>query len=1543
MNEQDTKSRATFKEWLKQFLCVSVSAITLLSPISEVYASDYKKQDDDGSGATYYISDKKDFNSLFDFSLYDVPDIANWILDFRTYVVVKNYTNKKGENVYKCYFNTPNLQTIVKNEVINSISDGYTDSTYNINDTQRIIDVGENASEVNAITKYGFKVPSYTYMGEYPKELMSPAGILPSPKKWYEVLWTAIKAIFGVSFLKAPDASSFNSLKYINHGYVDKSDYILEYFQNYYLKYFEAQTKLCDENLKPDKAYDLDKKKCLEYFTSPEQVLELTVTKDAEEKAEKYVDKYEDEYKSSLEHYYVWKHMTQNEVTVDNPDTRGMCSNTDWWNTDKYSLQFKEYLDEDGAPLSVSTTNINNIFDTSWDNVIKDNKAMINITDQIYHVGEKSNRYLDMWHFFASREAFKKKFYTWLTDPNATNTNTAYVFMSNVLGDLYIFGNSVRDDNVGMHVTTTSKTQGNTKKNKDITFRSPSDYGLDPNSKSFDTGENDEKLVALAADLNQFAYESAHVGVEYYKQQNTGKRTIYKTDTDTDYKTYVEYTIHYKDGGTANKSCTYNRIKVSQLPAGGGWKAYTQQGTDQDHPAFNDANVPFTFSNNWVDIERKTRNTLYKDEEHWLFNPDNYVENPYPDSPIQSVTSTSGGQYYSIEDEREWNNCNISCTDSVKWFDYCDYILGDISDWSNIDHVVINHIKSYNYVTKLNYKREDTVNQYRDSKFKFLHFMLYNEDVDNPSYKITDVNALRNFEKEFNYDKYNINVPYNNGSSGPFTVDDIWHPDLHTIYDNYNHSKDLIAKYKKFNRLMARGTYDNTSKTVDAKDLSEVEYIPYRQCLIFNTGKDGECVSQKFGNGDTTITVANAIVYSGIYKITEEYRKNDYALPYNKLSYEDAHELLTQLQVYCGPYYDDVLVNMMKLMAASAQKEGNKNPSTSIIEDDPRVMPYDTSNMLRTDKNNLIADPRVTIYKGHAIGRLIGDLQVDPAIGIFIKPQKTIINIAGLITEVSVFLQEICTFDFLDSLGLSPTKMWKNVYVSLMMIAVVIFFIVKTVIAVIKMGSKSLGKVAIGMLLLILELGMFTAISASPEKTWNSIKSLTNKLSGTGELVTVATQPNLTYLFGSSKDYEVAYYLPYLDCWSTYNTGYGLNDSAQLISDSRDKVELEDFENPGLDGNDIKHWSVLLMDSFEYHGNSKSLLNSVQENGVVMNGPYINNNAYRVVDHYLAPRVNVSGSGDTVSLGVTQNENYNGEFQSGIFNVIIKLVNCCLICFLSLVKMLIFIYFWWKMYIFIFSVILGMAAERKKMSDILKETFTPLLAFILFGVYAGICISVCLTATGVFCLALDIFLFWLTTRIVVWWHDAGRKSNFPFTLSWLYFLATMRSANRASKRQELEDESIKDAANAGIDFDEEELQHFDKRTEKLFNPNGTMKTEYAIKYRDETTGENMGKVYDDWYKWYLNKKNLGHTFSEQELAAVRQFETSELTKDKADELRRTYQQDASYNRSKFNNNNHKKPDKIKRKDSDNENTNSNDTSTEQNDSDKEKESSHMSN
>lgn len=1254
-----------FKEWLKQFIAVCICIITLISPISQAYAESYVENDKSGD-ATYYIISGKDVDELFDFGISDVDNIVSWMFQFKTYTVIKKYTDVDGSTQYKMYFNTPNLQSIVKNRVISLINDGYTDDTYKIEDTEWVVPVGTNATTETVFSKYGFAVPSYTYMGEYPKEVMSTAGILPSPKKWWQVLWRAVKAIFGASFIKAPDADNFNTITYLNHTYKGKDDYILEFFKKYYLDYFERQ-------IPTHYIYADDDKKEGDYFENAEEVISMMVTDDVKKAAESWNNSHESEYEDAVVMQQAW---------------------------DLYQSGGAQAVLDSGLKIQG----------------------------------------MDMWHYLASRNRYATMINAWIQ----AHPQWAYILCncideSRSLGGLGIGGIS-----------------------------SPADYGITPDSYS----GNDELGygASWAADVQRYAEDDLHVQYDYDVEVRT--RTVTRKSS---------ITHHHLANGSDSTSTIPDHNEY------GDWSDWSNQSTEHVDDA------------------------MYTETESWRDDP-THAEYQGTTEGTHSASSSKEDPSGTHSDGDSWTTWT-----EVTWTE------------TQTRHVNFNNLELWDG------KDNSYTMPYDD----------YKDFVDNYS--------IVGFD---------------------FEETDIYPSDYQNIYKTYNENADLIDRWNKFQDMLKRG--DDQDSSTSKKE------ILYRQCMITNEGEDEECWSKKYGDEKTSLTMVNVYALSGIYQVTQDYDASEHTL-----KDQDAHEIIAKLQAYCGPYYPMVLANMMKLMCATAKYEGVNDPTVNVIKDDKRVMPYDTATLLARDRENYaVTDPRVNIYKSHIVGKLVSDFQLSLAIGIYIKPQKTIIGFAGKVTEMSVFMQQLCNFDVLDGYGLSPASMWQNSFVMLLIEFLAIFFIIKTVLAVLKMGSKATGRILIGFLLLVFELGVITAIHANPEGTWKIVKNVNQKVINLGEMSTLYSDKNLTYLFGDPPAFESMYYLPYLDTWAKYNTGYGLLKDEQLIDSTKDYRELPDVYMPKISGTEVKHWCVMLMDSFSYWGDSNSIANTIVENGHTYNGVVINNNAYRVVDHFMAPRVKITDNGGTIDIKVTENENYNGEFQTGFIGVIVKLLNCCLCCFLSLIKLLTFLYLWWQLYIFIFKVILGKAAENKTWGRILAETFSPLLALVFIGFYSGVVMTLGMQApdsgtAGVFGIVLEIFLFWLTFILIRWWHDLGQQKYFPVTLGWVYFLTNLSAHNRYRAQEKIKNESRQHAAAAGMPEGYEDMSLEEQRQE-LFEDSGVLKA----KYRDQ--GGDRDAVVRDWYRRANFDKNNGkHMLSPEVQRSMAYLENDEKYKGMTENVRST--------------------------------------------------------
>jgi len=664
---------------------------------------------------------------------------------------------------------------------------------------------------------------------------------------------------------------------------------------------------------------------------------------------------------------------------------------------------------------------------------------------------------------------------------------------------------------------------------------------------------------------------------------------------------------------------------------------------------------------------------------------------------------------------------------------------------------------------------------------------------------------------------------------------------------------DITGIISKYNSMIeANNKWETFSSLFNAGDGSDTSKLHYNQCLIDNEGGDGECWSKKYTDDKTTISFGTLWVNSGLYKLINLS---------DGLSTEEAAMIVQTIQDYCGPYYSEVMTNLTVLMIQAS----NNTISVETVNDS-RVMPYDVDTLTANDRLNLtVSDPRVLIYKNSLVGGLASKLAITFNASEFIRPQVYLINICGRLTELSVLFEQWISFDWLDSIGLSPANLWNSSLVTFVMCALALLFILKTVKYVISLETAN--KIIILFLSLAIELGSLTVIAVNPTGVWNTVKRASNTIMFLGEN-TGQVNSNLDYLCDSD---AAIYYLPYLNMWSIYNTGYSLYDSEQLIDLSKDTTSLEVYYKapelynildglPTINDEYIRHWSILLADSFEYHGTSISsygtkITNSLGE-AVNVNGTSINNNAYRVVDHFLAPRITYTKHGNAITMSVAQNENYNGYFQAGWINMIACTLNVCLMLLLSLIKFLTFLWFWYQLYVFIFKILIDRAFNNESWPSILIQTFSPVLCMVVIGLWASFCGYVCGISSGVICILLEICLWIATiTGISIW---SKNYQIFPRILHPLTFLLPTNKA--AHSRWHNRQDAIHLRKNADLAVD---VESDDSYCESLFDENGNY-------LADETEDGNSEQIVE-WIDNCNSRIANGETLSAQEQLAYDKY------------------------------------------------------------------------
>ena len=134
------------------------------------------------------------------------------------------------------------------------------------------------------------------------------------------------------------------------------------------------------------------------------------------------------------------------------------------------------------------------------------------------------------------------------------------------------------------------------------------------------------------------------------------------------------------------------------------------------------------------------------------------------------------------------------------------------------------------------------------------------------------------------------------------------------IYNKVEDCLDVMEDYIEF--ICRLSLLDGDSDGFQAE--YGMQGVAYTQCLIPNTGDDGECENDTFGDETTTITVGTLLGYSGLYQLTPDFNYSDFENhsssnnvywdnnptiyeSYKRLTPEAANRIINYIKNYCGP------------------------------------------------------------------------------------------------------------------------------------------------------------------------------------------------------------------------------------------------------------------------------------------------------------------------------------------------------------------------------------------------------------------------------------------------------------------------------------------------------------------------------------------------------------------------------------------------------------------------------------------------------------------
>lgn len=710
----------------------------------------------------------------------------------------------------------------------------------------------------------------------------------------------------------------------------------------------------------------------------------------------------------------------------------------------------------------------------------------------------------------------------------------------------------------------------------------------------------------------------------------------------------------------------------------------------------------------------------------------------------------------------------------------------------------------------------------------------------------------------------------------------------------------LHSKYVEYINELEKWKYFQKQFNLGQKDQKNV--IHYNQCLITNEGDSTECYSTKYGANDddkTTLAIGNVLAFSGMDAYITNPRTGKLK-PF--LTDKDAINVIQSIQTYCGPYYQEVMQNIVVCMAEVAEHKDSKFILNDKYED-MRSMPYDVQTLSKQDRSNYtIDDPRTKRFTDSLFGGIVANFMPGYDFFIYFKIEPFILDLNGTIAEWTIFLQRLKNFDNFGMTNdkdsavikeLNPLYFWSNNLIELLLYILSILFMISTLKIIISYirGNKngSVVKMIVAFLVFVIEVVMLTGLITNRDVMWTTFKNGMNAVMSIGEQSMLTESNEFEYLFGAGehRDTSTYYYLPYLDNWSKYHTGYSLFDKEHQYIDidkHKDLPELAGFINeyinvldksPKLDyttiDSRIYHWSILLLDSFSSYGESFSSNSTTIPKGTLpnvstdikVNGKLINKNAYRVVDHFMAPRVHITKNDDnSVLLSTTQNENYNGKFQnSNVLELLAGLIHSINLLFISLVQFLTFIWIWFQIYIFTYKVILNKLVEKKSWKEILLELFTPLYYIIILGLYASIVIKLNSILTGLGALLISIGVLIFSKVALLWW---SRQKYFPTTLVPLAVILDYKR-NKMKYNMEQRSEKVYDMIKRDdIPLVEQDLQNPDKLMELLFTYNEKPNPIYLHSQYDY--------LYDYWIDLIRNlKKRSGRVPTDSERNALQNY------------------------------------------------------------------------
>lgn len=412
----------------------------------------------------------------------------------------------------------------------------------------------------------------------------------------------------------------------------------------------------------------------------------------------------------------------------------------------------------------------------------------------------------------------------------------------------------------------------------------------------------------------------------------------------------------------------------------------------------------------------------------------------------------------------------------------------------------------------------------------------------------------------------------------------------------------------------------------------------------------------------------------------------------------DPDYICSQLQYYCGQEYSDVAMCIVE----ASQIGGNNSTE--------RIMPYDYHTLSDKDKKIFkFPDPRSEMQNNLLNTGYENDFKNKKIYSLFI-------DFSGALSKAAVFINNLSTFSFFESIGFNPVDFWDAPIINILIYMIFGGLIILCVSYAIQFitAKKGANQVIIKITSTFLIGLCIYGLSMDPQNTYDHLKNISETILNISNSALEA-DPSITALYGTgnaSEKEDCELWLPYFNMWTTYHTNHTIMDSEQKIDVNNGMPETKNLIIPKIGSTEQTLWSTVLADACTKDEN-------------------FSNNIYRMVDHFMAPRfTNLSLNADehNFDVDVNVNENYNGYIQNYInFTIYLFQIEIIyVVCF----KFLLFIEMMMNFTMLIYNLALSVT-KKNKVKEILKDLLTSILNVFIANIFIMICVYASLISEGI--------------------------------------------------------------------------------------------------------------------------------------------------------------------------------------------------------------------